>query len=273
MSVEEVDLGSYKLGWHDTEQYVFKPKKGINADIVREISWHKSEPEWMTNFRLAALERFEKKPMLPWFAENMPDIDFNDIFYYIKPIEKQVSEWDMLPKEMQTTYERLGIPEAEGKFLAGVTAQYESEVVYHKNREDLEELGVIFTGAYSERTIRNDTYSAAGFYDEQEGVTEATLPIDKNNDGKIDEASELFPSKIPAYMYYANAQDVRERMGGTLSLGSELAAGLMPGTVSARSSFGWLRRSTLRLALAGRSLVQLTPTEISPDASSEGISR
>jgi iron complex outermembrane receptor protein len=79
-------------------------------------------------------------------------------------------------------------------------------------------LGVIFTGAYSERTIRNDTYSAAGFYDEQEGVTEATLPIDKNNDGKIDQANELFPSKIPAYMYYANAQDVRERMGGTLSL-------------------------------------------------------
>lgn len=145
MSVEEVDLGGYKLGWHDTEQYVFKPKKGINADIVREISWHKSEPEWMTNFRLAALERFERKAMLPWFAENMPDIDFNDIFYYIKPIEKQVSEWDMLPKEIQTTYERLGLPEAEGKFLAGVTAQYESEVVYHKNREDLEELGVIFT--------------------------------------------------------------------------------------------------------------------------------
>jgi len=145
MSVSGIDLGKYKLGWHDTEQYVFKPKKGLNEEIVREISWHKSEPEWMTDFRLAALKRFESKPMLPWFAANMPDIDFDDIYYYIKPTEKQVSDWDMLPEEMKDTYEKLGIPEAERKFLAGVTAQYESEVVYHKNREDLEALGVLFT--------------------------------------------------------------------------------------------------------------------------------
>ena len=99
----------------------------------------KSEPEWMTKFRLNALKRFERKPMLEWFAKNMPDIDFDDIYYYLKPTDKQVSDWDMLPEEMKTTYEKLGIPEAERKFLAGVTAQYESEVVYHKNREDLEE--------------------------------------------------------------------------------------------------------------------------------------
>jgi len=145
VAVQGIDLGKYKLGWHDTEQSVFKPKKGLNEDIVREISWRKSEPEWMTTFRLNALKRFERKPMLAWFAKNMPDIDFDDIYYYIKPTDGQVNDWDMLPEEMKTTYERLGIPEAERKFLAGVTAQYESEVVYHKNREDLEAQGIIFT--------------------------------------------------------------------------------------------------------------------------------
>ena len=145
MAVQGIDLGKYKLGWHDTEQSVFKPKKGLNEEIVREISWRKSEPEWMTKFRLNTLKRFERKPMLSWFAKNMPTIDFDDIYYYIKPTEGQVNDWDMLPDEMKTTYERLGIPEAERKFLAGVTAQYESEVVYHKNREDLEALGIIFT--------------------------------------------------------------------------------------------------------------------------------
>ncbi len=145
MAVQGIDLGKYKLGWHDTEQSVFKPKKGLNEEIVREISWRKSEPEWMTKFRLNALKRFERKPMLEWFAKNMPDIDFDDIYYYIKPTEGQVSDWDMLPEEMKTTYERLGIPEAERKFLAGVTAQYESEVVYHKNRDDLAAQGIIFT--------------------------------------------------------------------------------------------------------------------------------
>jgi Fe-S cluster assembly protein SufB len=145
VAVQGIDLGKYKLGWHDTEQNVFKPKKGLNEEIVREISWRKEEPEWMTKFRLNALKRFERKPMLPWFAKNMPTIDFDDIYYYIKPTEGQVNDWDMLPEEMKTTYERLGIPEAERKFLAGVTAQYESEVVYHKNREDLEALGIIFT--------------------------------------------------------------------------------------------------------------------------------
>jgi len=144
MSVGGIDLGKYQLGWRDTEQYVFKPKKGLNEEIVREISWHKSEPEWMTEFRLAALRRFESKPMLPWFAANMPDIDFDDIYYYIKPTENQVRDWEDLPDAIKQTYEKLGIPEAERKYLAGVTAQYESEVVFHRNRADLEALGVIF---------------------------------------------------------------------------------------------------------------------------------
>jgi Fe-S cluster assembly protein SufB len=125
MAVTGVDLGKYKLGWSDTEQYVYKPKKGVNEQVVRDISAHKDEPAWMTDFRLKALKRFERKPMLEWFAKNMPTIDFDDIYYYIKPTEGQVSDWDMLPEEMKNTYERLGIPEAERKFLAGVTAQYE----------------------------------------------------------------------------------------------------------------------------------------------------
>jgi Fe-S cluster assembly protein SufB len=145
MAVSGIDLGKYKLGWHDTEQYINTPKKGLNEEVVREISWLKSEPEWMAKFRLNALKRFERKPMLEWFAKNMPSIDFDDIYYYLKPTDKTVSDWDMLPDEMKTTYERLGIPEAERKFLAGVTSQYESEVVYHKNREDLAEQGVLFT--------------------------------------------------------------------------------------------------------------------------------
>jgi Fe-S cluster assembly protein SufB len=139
-----IDLGRYQLGWHDEENYVFKPKKGLNEEVLREMSAMKGEPEWMLKFRLRALQTFSRKPMLDWFAVNMPDIDFDDIFYYIKPTEGQVKDWDMLPESVKTTYEKLGIPEAERKFLAGVTAQYESEVVYHRNREDLESLGVLF---------------------------------------------------------------------------------------------------------------------------------
>ena len=146
MAVSGVDLGKYQLGWHDsTDDYVYTPTKGLNEAIVRDISAHKDEPAWMTKFRLDALKRFERKPMLEWFAKNMPDIDFDDIYYYLKPTEGQVSEWGELPAEMQTTYERLGIPEAERKFLAGVTAQFESEVVYHRNREDLERRGILFS--------------------------------------------------------------------------------------------------------------------------------
>ncbi len=145
MAVTDLDLGRYKLGWSDTVDYAFTPRKGLDEDVVREISWWKGEPEWMTNFRLKALRMFLKKPMAPWFAVNMPDIDFDDIYYYLRPAGEQVDEWDELPEQMKRTYEKLGIPEAERKYLAGVTAQYESEVVYHKNREDLERQGILFS--------------------------------------------------------------------------------------------------------------------------------
>ena len=124
-NASDLDLGAYKLGWNDGDQFVYRPRKGVNEEIVRDISHHKSEPDWMTKFRLNSLKRFERKPMLAWFADNMPDIDFDDIYYYIKPTDHQVSDWDMLPEGMKETYEKLGIPEAERKFLAGVTAQYE----------------------------------------------------------------------------------------------------------------------------------------------------
>jgi Fe-S cluster assembly protein SufB len=144
MTVESLDFSRYQLGWSDDQIPVFKPRKGVNETLVREMSAMKNEEKWMLDFRLHALARFEKKPMLPWFATRMPDLDFNDIYYYIKPTENQVNRWEDLPDAIKNTYERLGIPEAERKYLAGVTAQYESEVVFHRNREDLERLGVLF---------------------------------------------------------------------------------------------------------------------------------
>jgi Fe-S cluster assembly protein SufB len=144
MAIDNLDFSRYQLGWSDEQLPVFKPKKGLNEAIVREMSAMKSEEPWMLKFRLDALKRFEKKPMMPWFAERMPDLDFDDIYYYIKPTDHQVNSWEDLPDAIKNTYERLGIPEAERKYLAGVTAQYESEVVFHRNREDLERLGVLF---------------------------------------------------------------------------------------------------------------------------------
>jgi len=140
----DLGLGRYKLGWSDEENYVFKPKKGLSTDIVNEMSWMKGEPMWMRDFRMKSLSRFEKRPMPNW-GGNVEGIDINDIFYYVKPTEGQAKDWDDVPDSIKDTYEKLGIPEAERKYFAGVTAQYESEVVYHKNRIDLEEQGVIFT--------------------------------------------------------------------------------------------------------------------------------
>jgi Fe-S cluster assembly protein SufB len=125
MASTDLDLGRYQLGWSDEEDYVFKPKKGLNEEIVREMSAMKKEPEWMRDFRLKALGRFERKPMAAWFAVNMPDLDFDDIYYYVKPTGGQVDDWNDLPDAIKNTYEKLGIPEAERKYLSGVTAQYE----------------------------------------------------------------------------------------------------------------------------------------------------
>src|ERR1700722_8635124 len=144
MATTDLDLGRYQLGGSDAEDYIFKPKKGLNEAIVREMSEMKNEPQWMRDFRLKSLKYFERKPMAPWFAAHMPDLDFNDIYYYIKPTGGQVDDWEDLPDAIKNTYEKLGIPEAERKYLSGVTAQYESEVVFHRNRADLEAQGVLF---------------------------------------------------------------------------------------------------------------------------------
>ena len=147
MSTEpELDLRegyAEKYGFHDTEQHVFRTRKGLNREIVTEISQHKGEPEWMLEYRLKALEIFEQKP-LPTWGGNLGQIDFQDIYYYVKPTSAEAKSWEDVPADMKRTFDRLGIPEAEQKFLAGVGAQYDSEVVYHKIKESLEKQGVIF---------------------------------------------------------------------------------------------------------------------------------
>jgi Fe-S cluster assembly scaffold protein SufB len=133
-------------GFHYPENYTFKSKKGLNAEIVREISRMKNEPEWMTDFRLRAYETFLSKPMPQWGGGgSLNNIDFDDIYYFVRASDGQGRDWDEVPSDIKKTFDRLGIPEAEQKFLQGVSAQYESEVVYHSIRKDLEAKGVIFT--------------------------------------------------------------------------------------------------------------------------------
>lgn len=132
-----------KYDFRTENEAVFKVEKGLNADIVRQISEMKDEPQWMLDFRLEALEIFESKPMPQWGGDI--DIDFQDIYYYLKPTEGQGKTWDEVPEEIKDTFERLGIPEAEREYLAGVKAQFDSEVIYGSVSEDLDKLGVIFT--------------------------------------------------------------------------------------------------------------------------------
>ncbi|MFO7172119.1 MAG: Fe-S cluster assembly protein SufB, partial [Bacillota bacterium] len=145
MAREALDFlpSEYKYGFRDPEKYVFKARKGLDREVVEQISRMKGEPEWMREFRLKSLEIFFSKPLPTWGAD-LSQINFNDIYYYVKPTEKNARSWDEVPEEIKRTFDRLGIPEAERKFLAGVSAQYESEVVYHNIRKDLEEKGVIF---------------------------------------------------------------------------------------------------------------------------------
>ncbi|MDX6526181.1 MAG: Fe-S cluster assembly protein SufB [Gaiellales bacterium] len=138
-----VDIGEYQYGFHDPELPVFKTRVGLDEDVVREISAHKGEPQWMLDFRLKALKTFLSKPRPTWGGD-LEQIDFDSIFYYLKPSAGAERTWEDVPEDIKNTFERLGIPEMERKFLAGVGAQYESEVVYHSLQKDLEEQGVIF---------------------------------------------------------------------------------------------------------------------------------
>ncbi|MBW0010267.1 MAG: Fe-S cluster assembly protein SufB, partial [Pseudonocardiales bacterium] len=137
-------LGRYEYGWADSDVAGSSAQRGLSEAVVRDISARKNEPEWMLETRLKALRLFQRKPMPHWGAD-LSGIDFDNIKYFVRSTEKQAASWDELPDDIKTTYDRLGIPEAEkARLVAGVAAQYESEVVYHKIREDLEELGVQF---------------------------------------------------------------------------------------------------------------------------------
>ena len=137
-------LGTYEYGWHDADAAGMSAQRGLSEAVVRNISALKDEPEWMRDLRLKSLKLFGRKPMPTW-GSDLSGIDFDNIKYFVRSTEKQATSWEELPEDIKNTYDRLGIPEAEKqRLVAGVAAQYESEVVYHKIREDLEEKGVIF---------------------------------------------------------------------------------------------------------------------------------
>ena len=137
-------LGTYKFGWSDSDAAGALAKRGLSEDVVRNISALKNEPQWMLDTRLKGLKLFERKPMPTW-GSDLSGIHFDNIKYFVRSTEKQATSWDDLPADIKNTYDKLGIPEAEKqRLVAGVAAQYESEVVYHQIREDLEQQGVIF---------------------------------------------------------------------------------------------------------------------------------
>ncbi|MHB1166234.1 MAG: Fe-S cluster assembly protein SufB [Candidatus Nanopelagicales bacterium] len=138
------DIGRYEYGWRDADAAGETARRGINEDVVRDISAKKDEPAWMLDMRLKGLRLFQRKPMPTW-GSDLSCIDFDNIKYFVRSTEKQATSWEDLPEDIRNTYDRLGIPDAEKqRLVAGVAAQYESEVVYHAIREDLEEQGVLF---------------------------------------------------------------------------------------------------------------------------------
>ncbi len=143
MKRNQVIDDTYKYGFHKPENYVFKSKRGLDSGVVAQISGYKSEPRWMSEFRQKSYLMFQKKP-LPTWGGDLSTINFDSIFYYIKPTQNKAASWKDLPAEIKDTYDRIGIPEAEKKFLSGVSAQYESEVVYKSIHSMLSKKGVIF---------------------------------------------------------------------------------------------------------------------------------
>jgi Fe-S cluster assembly protein SufB len=141
--LKELSKG-YRFDWKDPSHSVFEPKRGLSSAVVEEISSLKSEPDWMRKYRLKALKHFDARPM-PWWGADLSDIDFQNIFYFLRSTEGQAKEWADLPEDIRGTWDKLGIPEAEKKYLGGVSAQYESEVVYHKIKKELDDIGVVFT--------------------------------------------------------------------------------------------------------------------------------
>ena len=137
------NIGDYKYGFSDPDTSVFRSKKGLSSEVVQQISHIKGEPQWMLDYRLKALDHFEKRPIPTWGGD-LSGLNLDNIYYYVKPSQQETKNWDEVPSTIKNTFNRLGIPEAEQKFLAGVGAQYESEMVYHNIQEHLEKQGVIF---------------------------------------------------------------------------------------------------------------------------------
>lgn len=140
--IEELNT-DYEFGFHDTRESLYETKKGLDESVIHEISKYKKEPEWMLKYRLRAYEKFKQMPMPTWGCD-LSNINFNDIIYYSKPTEKVEKSWDDVPEDIKETFDKLGIPEAEAKYLSGVSTQYDSEVVYENMIEEVEEKGVIF---------------------------------------------------------------------------------------------------------------------------------
>lgn len=137
------EINEYQYGFSDPDTFVFKSRKGLDEDVVRQISIMKGEPEWMLKFRLKAYQHFLLRPTPTWGAD-LSGLDLDDIYYYVKPTEKEGRSWEDIPETIKNTFDKLGIPEAEQKYLAGVGAQYESEMIYHSVHEELKNKGVIF---------------------------------------------------------------------------------------------------------------------------------
>jgi Fe-S cluster assembly protein SufB len=171
-------LGDYKYGFKDPESFVFKTRKGLDRDVVEQISALKGEPQWMLDFRLKALEHFQARPMPTWGGD-LSHLNLDEIYFYTKPTDKEGRTWDEVPDNIKKTFDRLGIPEAEQKFLAGVGAQYESEMVYHNIQEHLAEQGVIF------KSIENGLRDHPDLFREYFGTI---IPIEDNKFAALNSA-------------------------------------------------------------------------------------
>ena len=163
-----------KFGFHDSETgYAFKAPKGLTPELIHQISEFKNEPQWMLDFRLKAYEHFISRPQPTWGSPYLADVDYDNIHYFVRASEKSSTTWDDVPEDIKNTFDKLGIPEAERKFLSGVGAQYESEVVYHQVREDLEKQGVVFMDMDS------------GLREHEDLVREYFATIIPSNDNKL----------------------------------------------------------------------------------------
>jgi Fe-S cluster assembly protein SufB len=171
-------IGDYKYGFQDPDELVFKARKGLDRNVVEQISMMKGEPQWMLDFRLKALAHFEERPMPVWGGD-LSTLNLDEIYFYAKPMEEEGRSWDDVPDTIKETFNRLGIPEAEQKFLSGVGAQYESEMVYHSIQEHLEKQGVIF------KSIENGLRDHPELFREYFGTV---IPIEDNKFAALNSA-------------------------------------------------------------------------------------